>query len=44
MPIYAIEDLIPVIDETTFVHPTAVIIGDVIIGKSCYIGPGAALR
>lgn len=44
MPIYAIEDLIPVIDETTFVHPTAVIIGDVIIGKGCYIGPGAALR
>lgn len=44
MPIYAIEDLIPVIDETTFVHPTAVIIGDVIIGKDCYIGPGAALR
>lgn len=44
MPIYAIEDLIPVIDPCAFVHPTAVIIGDVIIGPHCYVGPNAALR
>ena len=44
MPCYAIEDLIPVIDPSTFVHPTAVIIGDVIIGKDGYIGPGASIR
>jgi phenylacetic acid degradation protein len=44
MPIYAIEDLIPVIDPSAFVHPTAVIIGDVIIGPHCYVGPNAALR
>jgi len=28
---YAIEDLIPVVDPTAYVHPTAVLIGDVII-------------
>ena len=42
--IYAIEDLIPAIDPGAFVHPTAVIIGDVIIGDGCYVGPGASLR
>jgi phenylacetic acid degradation protein len=44
MPIYAIEDLIPVIDPSAYVHPTAVLIGDVIVGKDCYIGPNAVLR
>ncbi|MPY22357.1 phenylacetic acid degradation protein PaaY [Shewanella sp. YLB-07] len=44
MPIYAIEDLIPVIDASSYVHPTAVIIGDVIIQKNCYVGPNAVLR
>ena len=44
MPIYAIEDLHPVVDPTAFVHPTATLIGDVIIGPLCYVGPGASLR
>ncbi|MDI9347569.1 MAG: transferase hexapeptide repeat family protein [Methylacidiphilales bacterium] len=44
MPIYKIDSVIPVIHESSFVHPTAVIIGDVIIGKHCYIAPGACLR
>lgn len=44
MPIYAIEELIPVVDPSSYVHPTAVLIGDVIIGKNCYIGPNAVLR
>ena len=44
MPIYAIEDLIPVVHPSAYVHPTAVIIGDVIIGQNCYIGPNAVLR
>lgn len=44
MPIYAIEDLIPVIHPTTFIHPSAEIIGDVIIEAHCYIGPNAVLR
>ena len=44
MPIYAIEDLIPVVDPSAYVHPTAVLIGDVIIGQDCYVGPNAVLR
>lgn len=44
MPIYAIADLIPVIDPSAYVHPTAVLIGDVIVEKNCYIGPNAVLR
>lgn len=42
--VYAIDGLIPVVDETAYVHPTAVLIGDVIVGPRCYIGPGASLR
>jgi phenylacetic acid degradation protein len=34
----------PVVDRSSFVHPSAVITGNVTIGKNCYIGPGAALR
>jgi len=41
---FAIEDLIPVIDPTAYVHPTAVLIGDVIVGPRCYVGPAASLR
>ena len=44
MPIYAIEDLIPVIKSNSYVHPSAEIIGDVIIEEHCYIGPNAVLR
>ena len=35
---------IPVIHESSFIHPLAAVTGNVIIGKDCYIGPGAALR
>lgn len=42
--VYAIEGVVPVIDPTAFVHPTAVLIGDVIIGPGCYVGPNAVLR
>jgi len=44
MPCYAIENVVPVVDETAYVHPTAVLIGDVIIGPGCYVGPCASLR
>jgi len=44
MPIYAIDDFIPVIDPSSFIHPSAEIIGDVIIEANCYIGPNAVLR
>ncbi len=44
MPCYAIDGLIPVVHPSAYVHPTAVLIGDVIIGEGCYIGPLASLR
>jgi phenylacetic acid degradation protein len=42
--IYQFKEYIPVIHESSFVHPQAAVTGNVIIGKDCYIGPGAALR
>ena len=42
--IFQFKDFIPVIHESSFIHPQAAITGNVIIGKDCYIGPGAALR
>ena len=42
--IYEIDGVKPVIHPSSFVHPTAVIIGSVQIGKNCYIGPNASLR
>lgn len=44
MAIYEFEGHRPQIGSTTFVHPEATIIGQVIIGEGCYIGPGARLR
>lgn len=41
---YAYKGFTPVVDPSSFVHPQAVVTGNVIIGKNCYIGPGAALR
>ena len=42
--IYSFKDYIPVVHESSFVHPLAAVTGNVIIGKYCYIGPGAAIR
>jgi carbonic anhydrase/acetyltransferase-like protein (isoleucine patch superfamily) len=44
MPVYALGDLVPRIDPTAFVHPEAVVIGDVWIGADSSIWPGAVLR
>jgi phenylacetic acid degradation protein len=44
MPCYEIDGIRPVVDPTAFVHPTAVLIGDVIVGACCYVGPSASLR
>ena len=44
MPCYSIEGVIPVIDPSAYVHPSAVLIGDVIVGPRCYIGPLASMR
>jgi carbonic anhydrase/acetyltransferase-like protein (isoleucine patch superfamily) len=34
----------PVVHESSFIHPNASVIGNVIIGKDVYVGPGAAIR
>jgi phenylacetic acid degradation protein len=44
MPIYAIDGVIPVVHPSAYIHPTASLIGDVIIGPGCYVGPCASLR
>lgn len=44
MPCYAIDGVVPVVDPTAFVHPTATLIGDVIVGPGCYVAPHASLR
>ncbi|MDP7028630.1 MAG: transferase hexapeptide repeat family protein [Phycisphaerales bacterium] len=44
MPCYEYEGIRPVVDPAAFVHPTAVLIGDVIIGPRCLVGPAAVLR
>lgn len=44
MPCYSLEGVTPVVHPSAYVHPTAVLIGDVIVGPDCYIGPCASLR
>ena len=42
--VYAIDGVVPVVHPSAFVHETAVLIGDVIVGPGCYIAPSASLR
>ena len=42
--VYSIDGVTPVVDPSSYVHPSAVLIGDVMIGRNCYIGPLASLR
>ncbi len=42
--VYRFKEFIPVIHPSSFIHPHAIVTGNVIIGKDCYIGPGAMLR
>ena len=44
LTVYAINGVTPVVDPSAYVHPSAVLIGDVIVGAGCYIGPCASLR
>jgi phenylacetic acid degradation protein len=44
LTVYAINGVTPVVDPTAYVHPSAVLIGDVLVGAGCYIGPAACLR
>lgn len=44
MKVFSIDGITPVVHRTAFVHPSAVLIGDVIVGAACYVGPCASLR
>jgi phenylacetic acid degradation protein len=42
--VYSFEGIVPVVDPDSYVHPTATLIGDVIVGARCFVGPGAVMR
>lgn len=44
LKVYSIDGIIPVVDPSAYVHPSAILIGDVIVGPDCYVGPAACLR
>ncbi len=44
MAIYRFEDRVPRIDNSSYIHELAAIIGDVTVGKSCFVGAGAVVR
>ena len=42
--IYSFKGFIPVIHASSYIHPQSAVTGNVVIGKYCYVGPGAAIR
>ena len=42
--IYEFNGYKPVIDPSSYIHKEATIIGNVVIGKDVYVGPGASIR
>jgi phenylacetic acid degradation protein len=42
--VYSIDGLVPVVHPSAFVHESAVLVGDVIVGARAYVGPCACLR
>ena len=44
MAIYQLGDLVPTIDPDAYVHPEAVVIGDVVLGPDTSVWPSAVLR
>jgi len=42
--VYSFNGIVPVVHPSSFIHPQAAVTGNVVIGKKCYIGPGAAIR
>ena len=44
MTVFSFEGIVPVVHESSFVHPNASVTGDVVIGRDVYVGPGAAIR
>ena len=44
MAIYSFEGKVPQIDSLAYVHDSANIIGDVVVGQECFIGAGVIIR
>ncbi|WP_168699018.1 gamma carbonic anhydrase family protein [Gordonia paraffinivorans] len=44
MAIYALDDRVPTLGADTYVHPDAVVIGNVTLGDGVSVWPGAVLR
>lgn len=44
LQVYSIDGITPVVHPSAYVHPSAILIGDVIVGPRCYVGPVASLR
>ena len=44
VPIYAFGEQLPIIDDTAYIHPDAVVIGSVTIGAQSSVWPNAVLR
>lgn len=44
LTVYSINGVTPVVDPNAFVHPSAILIGDVLVAAGCYVGPAACLR
>ena len=42
--VYELNGICPVVHPSAYVHPSAVLIGDVIVGARCYVGPLACMR
>lgn len=42
--VFSIDGITPVVHRSAYVHPGAVLIGDVLVGRDVYIGPSACLR
>ncbi len=44
LKVFEINGITPVVHPSAYVHPSAVLIGDVIVGPRCYVGPLASMR
>ena len=44
MAIYGFEGKTPAIHPKAYVHPSAQVIGDVVLGEECFVGAGAIIR
>ena len=42
--VFSFDGFVPVVHESAFVHPNATVVGNVVIGRDVYVGPGAVIR